>query len=74
LGGQTVGASTIVGFKGHNQSSAFEARKYLVEGPGGHVYPGELFDVFHEGVSVLVAARETGKNKNGGASVAPEAH
>jgi hypothetical protein len=74
LGGQSVWASTIFGFEGNNQSSAFEAREYLIEGAGRQMDARELLDILHEGVAVFVTSRETGKDEHGGPRVAPEAH
>jgi hypothetical protein len=74
LGSQSIRASTIVGFEGNNQSSALEAREYLVEGAGRQMDARELLDIFHEGVAVFVTSREAGKDEHGGPRVASEVH
>jgi hypothetical protein len=74
VGGQAVGASTLIGLESDNQTSTLESSQYLVERARGQVYACELLDVLHEGVAVLVASREAGKYENRGASVSPEAH
>jgi len=72
VGGQAVGASTIISLKSENQSTALEPSEYLVKRARGQVNSSEVLNVLYEGVTVLFATREARENEYGGAGVPPQ--
>ncbi len=74
LGCQTIGAPAIICFESSNQSPALKSSKQLVKRARRDVDTGELFDVLHEGITVLVAAREAGEHEYSSAGVSSESY
>jgi hypothetical protein len=63
LRGQSIRPSSVISREGDYQAPGFESSEQLVERARRQVDASEFLDVFHEGVSVLIAPRQTGKNE-----------
>jgi len=69
---QTVGAPSIFAGESLDETVALKSGKRLVKGPRLKFHTGKLGNVFHERVSMFLAARQTCENQCGDSGILPE--